>query len=137
MRISNSSTTQKSHYKTPPSITLRDLQNPIHSRTCASSEQNSFCDQASPFVKGRGWGGNVNMNFEEALCAQERRYPQGQRLQFNTLKNVFTLRDLLIPIRSRTCAYRASSTRHVLGPSTYVGRTLLGCQRIPCVPLQS
>ena len=40
--------------------------------------------ESSSSPKGRGWGGNVNMNFEEALYAQERRYPTGNA--FNQIR---------------------------------------------------
>ena len=48
--------------------------------------------------------------------------------------NLITQLYQLNPKHSRTCAYKASSTHRVRDPNTYEGRTLLGCQRIPCEP---
>ncbi len=66
-------------------ITQQYQLNPKRSRTCAkikiNKPQGSVSDQAPPFAKGRGWGGNVNM--ERSFYMHKKR-----RLESRLLLNV-------------------------------------------------
>ena len=44
-------------------ISFSFFSNRVKRLLAARLEQTSVCDQAPPFVKGRGWGGNVNIYF--------------------------------------------------------------------------
>ena len=86
------------------------------------------CDQAPPFAKGRGWGGNVNMTSKKLYMHLPTKKAPRKAL-FLCKRDLLTQPYQPNRARSRTCAYKASSARRVRDPSTYEDRTQRGCQR--------